>query len=207
MKNQPQKPVAEVTPPKKASSAPSPPNPVPTTSHAGGHPSSTHIRESSTPSLTLRSKTPEPQPQPIVALSSLHTPGKTSEVADCEMSAGKKRPAPDDDERDGVPAEGHYSTDACLRNGPTPRLRRTHGHPAGFTPVRGASLRKGLSSPGRRVNAGLVPSEVITDVTNSPRGSSRQGNSQLKKKSWLGKIRGGAGSQPASSRLGTFGGQ
>ena len=213
MKNQPQEPVAEVIPPKKASSTSSPPIPAPIITHAGSYPSSIHIHESSAPSLTLRSKTPElrtePPSQSVVVLPTSHTPGRTSELSGCEMSAGKKRPAPDDDERDSVPAEGHYSTDACLRNGPTPRLRRTHGHPAGFTPVRGASSRKpvGISSPGRRMNVGITPSEIITDVTNSPRGPSRQGDSQLKKKSWLGKIRGGAGSQPASSRLGNFGGQ
>lgn len=212
IRNQPQEPVVEVIPPKTASSAPSPSPPIIT--HGGSHRSSVHMCENSGPSLTLRSKTPEPRtearPQSVVALPSSHTPGRTSEPSGCDMSIGKKRPAPDDDERDSVPAEGYYSTDACVRNGPTPRLRRTHGHPAGFTPVRGASSRKpvGLSSPGRRVNVGITPSEIITDVTNSPRGSSRQGDSQLmKKKSWLGKIRGGAGSQPVSSRLGTFGGQ
>lgn len=209
MKNQSQEPVAEATPPKKASSTPSPPIPAPAAMHAEIYPSSSHIRESSAPSSTLRSKTPEPRVQSAVALPSSHTPGKTSELSGCEMSAGKKRPAPDDDERDGIPAEGHYSTDPCLRNGPTPRLRRAHGHPTGFTPKRGPSSRKavGPPSPGRRVNAGMTPSEVITDVTNSPRGSSRQGDAQMKKRSWLGKIRGGAGSQPPSSRLGAFGGQ
>jgi hypothetical protein len=207
MKNQHQEPVAETIPPKKAS--PSPPIPAPPSMHAGSYPSSSHIRESSAPSLTLRPKTPEPQLQSVVTLPALRTPGTTSEPFGCEMSAGKKRPAPDDDERDSVPAEGHYSTEACLRNGPTPRLRRTHGHPAGFTPVRGASSRKpvGVPSPGRRTNAGVTPSDVITDVTNSPRGSSGQGEAQLKKRSWLGKIRGGTGSQLASSRLGAFGGQ
>lgn len=211
MKNQPQEPVAETIPPKKAFSTPSPPISAPASMHAGSYPSSSHIRESPGPSLTLRSKTPELQLQPVVTLPSSRTPGSTSEPFGCEMSAGKKRPAPDDDERDSVPAEGHYSTDACLRNGPTPRLRRTHGHPAAasFTPVRGASSRKpvGPPSPGRRMNTGVMPSEVITDVTNSPRGSSRHGDAQLKKRSWLGKIRGGTGSQPASSRLGALGGQ
>lgn len=207
-KNQAQEPVAEAIPPKKTSSTPSPP-----ISHAamdsGSHRSSSHIRESSAPSLTLRSKTPEPHTQPVVAPPPPCTPGRTSEPSGCEVSAGKKRPAPDDDERDTVPAEGHYSTDACLRNGPTPRLRRAHGHPTGFTPVRGASARKptGLSSPGRRVNSGVPPSEIITDVTNSPRGPSGQANAQMKKRGWLGKIRGGTGSQPTSSRSGTFGGQ
>lgn len=208
MKNQRQEPVAETIPPKKAS--PSPPIPTPASMHAGSYPSSSHIRESSTPSLTLRPKTPELQQlQSVVTLPSSRTPGTTSEPFGCEMSAGKKRPAPDDDERDSVPAEGHYSAEACLRNGPTPRLRRTHGHPAGFTPVRGASSRKpvGLPSPGRRPNAGVTPSDIITDVTNSPRGPLGQGDAQLKKRSWLGKIRGGTGSQPASSRLGAFGGQ
>ncbi|KAF8560108.1 hypothetical protein OG21DRAFT_26712 [Imleria badia] len=156
--------------------------------------------------LSLMKNQPREPPriQSIVAPPPSHTPARTGEPSGCEMSAGKKRPAPDDDERDSVPAEGHYSTDACLRNGPTPRLRRAHGHPTGFTPVRGTSSRKpsGVPSPGRRANAGMTPSEIITDVTNSPRG-----DAQLKKRSWLGKIRGGTGTQPASSRLGAFGGQ
>lgn len=205
MKSQPQGPIAEVAPP-KTPSVPSPPVPAPGTSYAGGHPISARVRESSVPSLPLRSKTPELRVQPAVVLPASHTPGGNSELSGCETSAGKKRRAPDDDERDGVPAEGHYSTDDGLRNGPTPRLRRTHGHPGGFTPVRGASLRK-PASPARRMNVVTIPSEVITDVTNSPRGSSRQGDAQMKKKGWLGKIRGGAGSQPVGSRLGTFGGQ
>lgn len=206
MKNEP---AAETTPPKKAPSTSSQPILGPAAMHAGGYPSSSHIRESSAPSTTLRSKTPEPRIQSVVAPPPSRTPDRTTESSGCEISAGKKRPAPDDDERDNVPAEGHYSTDAYLRNGPTPRLRRAHGHPAGFTPVRGASSRKpvGVPSPGRRVNAGVTPSEVITDVTNSPRGPSGHGDVQLKKRSWLGKIRGGTGTQPASSRLGAFGGQ
>lgn len=57
------------------------------------------------------------------------------------------------------------------------------------------------------MNAGVAPSEVITDVTNSPRGPSGHGDAQLKKRSWLGKIRGGTASQPESSRSGAFGGQ
>ncbi|KAG8219577.1 hypothetical protein J3R82DRAFT_528 [Butyriboletus roseoflavus] len=207
MKKQPRETV-EVTPPQKASSTASPSIPAPAAMYVGSCFSSSHIRESSAPSLTLRSKTPEPRLQPVVTLPSVQTPGRTSEPSGCEMPAGKKRPAPDDDERDSVPAEGHYSTDGCLRNGPTPRLRRAHGHPTGFTPVRGASRKPAmLPSPGRRLNAGITPSEVITDVTNSPRGPSGQGDAQLKKRSWLGKIRGGAGSQPASSRLGALGGQ
>lgn len=209
MKHKSQEPAAEAIPPKKVTPTPSPPIPPPAALQSGSYPSSSHIRESSGPSLNLRSKTPEPRLQPVAALPSSHTPGGTSETSECEMSAGKKRPAPDDDERDGVPAEGRYSTDAYLRNGPTPRLRRAHGHPAGFTPKRGASSRKpvGPPSPGRRVNAGIMPSEVITDVTNSPRGPSGRGDAQLKKRSWLGKIRDGTGSQPASSRLGAFGRQ
>ncbi|KAF8140526.1 hypothetical protein EV363DRAFT_1393429 [Boletus edulis] len=208
MKCQAQEPVAETILPKAVPSTSSPPVPGPTAMHAAGYPSSSHIRESSAPSLTFRSKTPEPWIPSAAAPPPTRTPARTSEPSGCEMSSGKKRPAPDDDERDSVPAEGRYSTDVCLRNGPTPRLRRAHG-PTGFTPVRGASSRKpvGSSSPSRRVNAGVMPSEVITDVTNSPRGSSRQGDAQLKKRSWLGKIRGGTGSQPASSRLGAFGGQ
>ncbi|KAG9314126.1 hypothetical protein JVU11DRAFT_4911 [Chiua virens] len=176
-----------------------PPVPVPTVAQAGSYSTSSHVRESSGPSLTLRSKTPEPG---AVVLPSSHTPCRTSEPSGNEISAGKKRPAPDDDERDGVPAEGHYSTDACLRNEPTPRLRRAHGHPTGFTPVRGASLRKaaGQASPGRRAHAGTKASEIITDVTNSPSRRSGKGDHQLKKSSWLGKIRSGAGSQSSSSR-------
>lgn len=207
MKKHPPEHVVEATP-AQAPSTVSPSLPAPAVMNAGSYLSSSHIRESSAPSLTLRSKTPEPQLQPVVALSSSHTPGRTREPSGCEMSAGKKRPAPDDDERDSVPAEGHYSTDSYLRNEPTPRLRRAHGHPAGFTPVRGASRKPaGLPSPGRRLNAGMTPSEIITDVTNSPRGPSGQGDAHLKKRSWLGKIRGGAGSQAASSRLGALGGQ
>lgn len=205
MKTEPQGTPAEVTPP-KASSSLIPPVPALAATPAVNYAGSSHTRESSGLSLTSRSKTPEPR---LVALPSSHTPCRTSDPPECEVSTGKKRPAPDDDERDSVPAEGYYPTDANLRNGPTPRLRRAHGHPGGFTPVRGTVTRKpsGLGSPGRRVNVGVTPSEIITDVTNSPRGPPGQRDAQLKKRSWLGKVKSGAGAQPSSSRLGASRGQ
>ncbi|KAF9225536.1 hypothetical protein BS17DRAFT_751415 [Gyrodon lividus] len=161
---------------------------------------SSHDHVVSRPPSTLRSKTPEPWPQQTFTLPPSHTPDKKSDPFELSnVSAGKKRPAPDDDERDSVPPEGHYSTDPYLRNVSTPRLRRAQGYQVGFTPVRGASERKilGLPSPGRRMTAAIKPSDVITDVTNSPRGFSIQSDPQGKKRSWLEKLRDGAISQPA----------
>ncbi|KIJ22018.1 hypothetical protein PAXINDRAFT_124443 [Paxillus involutus ATCC 200175] len=207
MKNQPQEPmtepVAQRAPVKESSLPPVPPVPPirPSPMNAGAYPSLDPV-VSGPSSVTLRPKTPDPWPQQTFTLTSSHTPdhkGKSFEFS--SVSAGKKRPASDDDERDSVPPEGHYSTDAYFRNASTPRLRRAQGHQVGFTPVRGASERKilGLPSPGRRATTAATPSEVITDVTNSPRGHLVHGDSQGKKRSWLGKLRGGAVSQPAAS--------
>ncbi|KAF9245857.1 hypothetical protein BU15DRAFT_40870 [Melanogaster broomeanus] len=207
MKSQPPEPVTESVaqrvPMNEASLPPVPPVPpipsLPVTSWAY----SSHDPVISGAALTLRSKTPELRPHQAFTLASSHTPDKKSEPFELgNASAGKKRPAPDDDERDSVPAEGHYPTEAHLRSASTPRSRRAPEHLVGFTPVRGASGRKilGLPSPGRRVTTAAAPCDTITDVTNSPRGSLVLGD-QGKKRSWLGKVRGGVGSQTAG--LGT----
>ena len=113
------------------------------------------------------------------------------------VSAGMKRRAPDDDERDSVPPEGHYSSDLHVR---TPRLRRTlHGKQTGFTPVRNSTQTKVQISPSRRVITAILPSHTITDVTNSPRSTSH-GEAQAKKRSWLGRVRSGG---PASQNTST----
>ncbi|KAL4069846.1 hypothetical protein V8B97DRAFT_1887601 [Scleroderma yunnanense] len=132
---------------------------------------------------------------------SLATPERRSETAEVPpVSAGMKRRAPDDDERDAVPPEGHYPVDHHFRN-TTPRMRRTlHAKQIGFTPVRNAQV-KGAScqvSPSRRATTAVVSSHTITDVTNSPRTSSHSEVQAGKKKSWLGKVRSGFASQNTS---------
>lgn len=114
------------------------------------------------------------------------------------VSIGMKRRAPEDDERDGVPPEGHYSAESPSRHSSTPRLRRTaHAKHAGFTPVRNTQLRgtSRPSSPPRCTATTAVPSYTITDVTNSPRTSSHSDSQAVKKKTWLGRIRSGSATQ------------
>ncbi|KAH7886046.1 hypothetical protein F5I97DRAFT_1809487 [Phlebopus sp. FC_14] len=159
---------------------------------------SSHDRMASGPPTILRPKTPEVRQE---ARGSTHTPERWPDPFDLPaVSAGKKRRAPDDDERDSVPPEGRYSADSRSRNASTPRLRRTiPGIQNGFTPVRNTTSRSMLSlpSPGRRATAVVNPSQVILDVTNSSRAAQNDPQpAKHSKRSWLGKIRGGAGSQP-----------
>ncbi|KIK95351.1 hypothetical protein PAXRUDRAFT_11499 [Paxillus rubicundulus Ve08.2h10] len=220
MKSQPQEPmtqpVAQRVSVQEVTLPPVPPAPPirPSLMNAGAY-SPLDPVVSGPSSTTLRPKTPDAWPQQTFTLAPSHTPDHKSKPLEFgSVSAGKKRPASDDDERDSVPPEGHYSTDAYFRHASTPRLRRAQGHQVGFTPVRGGSERKilGLPSPGRRVITAqaIAPSEVITDVTNSPRGLLVHGDSQGKKRSWLGKLRGGAVSasnKPWGSRPNAFDGR
>ncbi|KAI6163916.1 hypothetical protein EDD17DRAFT_1476008 [Pisolithus thermaeus] len=113
--------------------------------------------------------------------------------------AGMKRRAPEDDERDGVPPEGHYSADVPMRNTSTPRSRRTlHTKQTGLTPIRSTRARGGQLSPARHATAAVTPPHTITDVTNSPRTSSHNESHAGKKRSWLGRVRSGSAPQNAS---------
>lgn len=121
-------------------------------------------------------------------------------------SAGKKRRAPDHDDRETVPPEGRYTSDSDMQAATTPRLRKTlHSSRSGFTPVRSARTIISLPSPGRRATT------TISDVTNSPRSTSDpQTSRNSSKRTWLGKIRGGVpqsnnpGSRVVSSRVNVF---
>ncbi|OAX44932.1 hypothetical protein K503DRAFT_795214 [Rhizopogon vinicolor AM-OR11-026] len=110
-------------------------------------------------------------------------------------SAGKKRRAPDHDERESIPPEGRYTSDSVVQPVTTPRQRKTlHASRTGFTPARSGRSILGLPSPGRRTTT------TISDVTNSPRSASDpQSARNPSKRSWLGKIRGGV---PQSNNLG-----
>ncbi|KAI6136393.1 hypothetical protein F5141DRAFT_1074278 [Pisolithus sp. B1] len=115
------------------------------------------------------------------------------------IAAGMKRRAPDDDERDGVPPEGHYSVDVPMRNTSTPRSRRTlHTKQTGLTPIRSTRARGGQLSPARHATTAVTPPHTITDVTNSPRTSSHNESHAGKKRSWLGRVRSGSAPQNAS---------
>ncbi|KAG1904772.1 uncharacterized protein F5891DRAFT_945033 [Suillus fuscotomentosus] len=121
-------------------------------------------------------------------------------------SAGKKRRAPEHDDRDTVPPEGRYTSDSDMQAATTPRLRRTlHSSRSGFTPIRSARSITNLPSPGRRATT------TISDVTNSPRSTSDPQTSRTSsKRTWLGKIRGGVpqsnnpGGRVVSSRGNVF---
>ncbi|KAH7930915.1 hypothetical protein BV22DRAFT_1053449 [Leucogyrophana mollusca] len=153
-------------------------------------------RTISGPSTLPRPKTPDRKMSPPTVFH-MRTPEKREATEPASTSAGKKRRAPDDDERDGVPPEGHYHvTDSVADHATTPRLRKAmHANQIGFTPVRNLSARTilGLPSPGRRITTALPGPQVISDVTNSPRSTSSQANTHTStsKRSWLGKIRGG----------------
>jgi hypothetical protein len=120
-------------------------------------------------------------------------------------SAGKKRRAPDHDERESVPPEGRYTSDSVVQPATTPRARKTlQASRTGFTPARSGRSTLGLPSPGRKVTA------TISDVTNSPRSapdSQTARNSSKRARGWLGKIRGGVpqsnnpGGRVVSSRV------
>lgn len=115
------------------------------------------------------------------------------------IAAGMKRRAPDDDERDSVPPEGHYSVDVPVRNASTPRSRRTlHTTQTGLTPIRSTRPRGGRLSPARHATTAVTPPHTITDVTNSPRASSHNESQAGKKRSWLGRVRSGSAPQNAS---------
>ncbi|KAG2756501.1 hypothetical protein P692DRAFT_20843751 [Suillus brevipes Sb2] len=113
-------------------------------------------------------------------------------------SAGKKRRAPDHDDRETVPPEGRYTSDSDMQAATTPRLRKTlHSSRSGFTPVRSART--------------IITTTTISDVTNSPRSTSDpQTSRNSSKRTWLGKIRGGVpqsnnpGSRVVSSRVNVF---
>ncbi|KAI6047875.1 hypothetical protein EDC04DRAFT_31313 [Pisolithus marmoratus] len=68
------------------------------------------------------------------------------------IAAGIKRRAPDDDEREGVPPEGHYSVDMPMGNTSTPLSRRTK---TGHTVTR---ARSGQLSPARHATTAVTPS-------------------------------------------------
>jgi len=154
---------------------------------------------SNTP-VASRPQTPERKPmQPGIT----HAETPEEEVP---TSAGKKRRAPDHDDRETVPPEGRYMSDSDIQTATTPRLRKTlHSSRSGFTPVRSARSTISLPSPGRRVTT------TISDVTNSPRSTSDpQTSRNSSKRTWLGKIRGGVpqsnnpGSRVVSSRVNVF---
>ncbi|KAG2155503.1 hypothetical protein DEU56DRAFT_724162 [Suillus clintonianus] len=153
---------------------------------------------SNTPAV-FRSQTPERKPV---------QPGMTqTEISEGEVptSAGKKRRAPDHDERETVPPEGRYTSDSDVQAATTPRLRKTFR--SGFTPVRSSRITLNQPSPGRRATT------TISDVTNSPRSTSdpqASRNSSKRTSTWLGKIRGGVpqsnnpGGRVVSSRVNVF---
>ncbi|KAG1826291.1 uncharacterized protein BJ212DRAFT_1475623 [Suillus subaureus] len=157
-------------------------------------------RTMSNTSAASRSQTPERKPmQP----SMMQTGIPEEEVP---TSAGKKRRAPDCDDRETVPPEGRYTSDSDMQAATTPRLRKTlHSSRSGFTPVRSARNIASLPSPGKRVTT------TISDVTNSPRSTSDpQTSRNSSKRTWLGKIRGGVpqsnnpGGRVVSSRANVF---
>ncbi|KAH7910446.1 hypothetical protein BJ138DRAFT_1065179 [Hygrophoropsis aurantiaca] len=147
------------------------------------------------PSIMARSKTPDLKSPPVM---NARTPERKEMWEVASTSAGIKRRAPDDDEREGIPPEGHYHvTDSNLHRAITPRSRKvTLASQSGFTPVRKSSSRTilGLPSPGRRATTSVTGEQVISDVTNSPRSASAQARALVStsKRSWLGKIKGGA---------------
>ncbi|KAG2368805.1 hypothetical protein BDR07DRAFT_1457096 [Suillus spraguei] len=109
----------------------------------------------------FRSQTPERKPMQ----SDMAQTGIPEE--EVPTSAGKKRRAPDYDDRETVPPEGRYTSDSDMQTATTPRLRKTlHSSRSGFTPVRSARNIVSLPSPGRRATT------TISDVTNSPRSTS-----------------------------------
>ncbi|KAG1783583.1 hypothetical protein EV702DRAFT_1273838 [Suillus placidus] len=153
---------------------------------------------SNTPAA-FRSQTPERKHMQ----SGMTQTGIPEEVS---TSAGKKRRAPDHDDRETVPPEGRYTSDPDMQAATTPRLRKTlHPGRSGFTPVRSARSMISLPSPGRRATT------TISDVTNSPRSTSDpQTSRNSSKRTWLGKIRGGVpqsnnpGGRVVSSRVNVF---
>ncbi|KAG2044351.1 hypothetical protein BDR03DRAFT_908619 [Suillus americanus] len=157
-------------------------------------------RTTSNTSAASRSQTPERKPM---------QPGMTQTgIPEDEVptSAGKKRRAPDYDDRETVPPEGRYTSDSDMQAATTPRLRKTlHSGRSGFTPVRSVRSMVSLPSPGRRATT------TISDVTNSPRSTSEpQTSRNSSKRTWLGKIRGGVpqsnnpGGRVVSSRVNVF---
>ncbi|KAG2156547.1 uncharacterized protein EDB93DRAFT_1127280 [Suillus bovinus] len=147
------------------------------------------------------SQTPERKPMQ----SGMTQTGETPEE-EVPISAGKKRRAPEHDDRDSVPPEGRYTSDSDMQVATTPRLRRTlHPSRSGFTPKRSARIVTSVPSPGRRATT------TISDVTNSPRSTSDpQTSRHSSKRTWLGKIRGGVpqsnnpGGRVVSSRVNVF---
>ncbi|EGO28236.1 hypothetical protein SERLADRAFT_405863 [Serpula lacrymans var. lacrymans S7.9] len=136
-----------------------------------------------------------------LAVFQTRTPEKYTDLMQSGPSMSKKRPAPDDDERNDVPPEGHYpekETRPNHSNANVPRLRRAlHMNQSGFTPVRNSASRLTTSSsPVRRITTTITTAmtgpHFISDVTNSPRAASGPIADAAKpsKRSWLGKIRG-----------------
>ncbi|KAG1885564.1 hypothetical protein F4604DRAFT_1726845 [Suillus subluteus] len=157
-------------------------------------------RTTSNTSAASRSQTPERKP---MQRGMTQTGIPEEEVP---TSAGKKRRAPDYDDRETVPPEGRYTSDSDMQAATTPRLRKTlHSSRSGFTPVRSARNIVSLPSPGKRATT------TISDVTNSPRSTSDpQTSRNSSKRTWLGKIRGGVpqsnnpGGRVVSSRVNVF---
>ncbi|KAH8099775.1 hypothetical protein BXZ70DRAFT_217302 [Cristinia sonorae] len=118
-------------------------------------------------------------------------------------SLGKKRRAPDDfEDCESLPPQGFtvesVPSPETENMQTTPRVRRAlQAVRTGFTPVRShpaQATHTVLASPARRATTG--PSQLIADVTNSPRGASMAAavaDAKAGKRSWLGKIRGGPG--------------
>ncbi|OCH89537.1 hypothetical protein OBBRIDRAFT_778313 [Obba rivulosa] len=127
----------------------------------------------------FRARTPEarrePSPGPSAPMETDYSPS----------GIGKKRRAPDDfDGCESLPPQGFTTESAPSReNATTPRIRRAlQSVRSGFTPVRHAPrFEAEQSSPSRR--ATTMGAAMISDVTNSPRGT------KAAKRGWLGKIR------------------
>jgi len=164
--------------------------------------SPSHLRATSGMAMAL---TPRPASLPHEHSEVLHSPvipeGRSEPPEVPSVSAGMKRRAPDDDERDSVPPEGYYPSDLHVRNA-TPRLRRTlHAKQTGFTPVRNNTQVTASCqiSPSHRPTIAVLSSHRITDVTNSPRTPSHGEAQAGKKRSWLGRVRSGFASQNTTS--------
>ena len=139
------------------------------------------------PQPVFRAKTPEPKQflQPLRS-------GPMPTVS----SIGIKRPPPDDGDESapvqGFTADGAFDPDRNL-DATSNRMRKNLR--TGFTPVRNTTSRP------MTVLAQVSPvkgrdTSVIFDVTNSPRAHTESSST---KRSWLGKMRGGASSQGRST--------
>jgi hypothetical protein len=147
----------------------------PSTSEPLMQPSHQHYTPLADPSTSSRAKTPEAR-RPSAPRAKTPDVGLSSK--DSPSMAGKKRPLPADfEECDSVPPQAFTPDSVPMGSGGRPRVAPSHR--GGFTPAR--HHPHDPTSPARASNA-------ILDVTNSPRGSSKNARDD-KKRGWLPKSR------------------